>query len=140
MQQRHQQRQHKQRQQVLAAALSCACMRTFGMRTRLRATCVVVARIPAVTLSAVRLLLPPSAHPLTVFHSSCTSALPHQNYFTRVLEDDIKAVIKPQYVDHIPKAVRGNVDEVLSGKDQRGIKPYLLDKLDLTQVRRWCML
>ncbi|KAF6262578.1 P-loop containing nucleoside triphosphate hydrolase protein [Scenedesmus sp. NREL 46B-D3] len=57
-----------------------------------------------------------------------------QNYFTRVLEDDIKAVIKPQYVDHIPKAVRGNVDEVLSGKDQRGIKPYLLDKLDLTQV------
>jgi ATP-binding cassette subfamily E protein 1 len=59
-----------------------------------------------------------------------------QNYFTRVLEDDIKAVIKPQYVDHIPKAVRGNVDEVLSGKDQRGIKQYLLDKLDLTQVRR----
>jgi ATP-binding cassette subfamily E protein 1 len=53
-----------------------------------------------------------------------------------VLEDDIKAVIKPQYVDHIPKAVRGNVDEVLSGKDQRGIKQYLLDKLDLTQVRR----
>ena len=29
-----------------------------------------------------------------------------QNYFTRVLEDDLKAVIKPQYVDHIPKAVR----------------------------------
>ncbi len=29
-----------------------------------------------------------------------------QNYFTRVLEDDIKAIIKPQYVDHIPKAVR----------------------------------
>jgi translation initiation factor RLI1 len=57
-----------------------------------------------------------------------------QNYFTRVLEDDIKAVIKPQYVDHIPKAVRGNVEEVLDGKDQRGIKQYLLDHLDLTQV------
>lgn len=57
-----------------------------------------------------------------------------QNYFTRVLEDDLKAVIKPQYVDHIPKAVRGNVDEVLSGKDQRGIKPYLLEQLDLQQV------
>jgi ATP-binding cassette subfamily E protein 1 len=51
-----------------------------------------------------------------------------------VLEDDIKAVIKPQYVDHIPKAVRGNVEEVLDGKDQRGIKQYLLDHLDLTQV------
>ena len=29
-----------------------------------------------------------------------------QNYFTRILEDDLKAVIKPQYVDHIPRAVR----------------------------------
>ena len=29
-----------------------------------------------------------------------------QNYFQRVLEDDVKAIIKPQYVDHIPK-VRG---------------------------------
>jgi translation initiation factor RLI1 len=57
-----------------------------------------------------------------------------QNYFTRVLEDDLKAVIKPQYVDHIPKAVRGNVEEVLDGKDARGIKQYLLDHLDLTQV------
>jgi ATP-binding cassette subfamily E protein 1 len=29
-----------------------------------------------------------------------------QNYFTRILEDDLQATIKPQYVDHIPKAVR----------------------------------
>ena len=29
-----------------------------------------------------------------------------QNYFTRLLEDDLKAIIKPQYVDNIPKAVR----------------------------------
>ena len=29
-----------------------------------------------------------------------------QNYFTRILEDDIKAITKPQYVDNIPKAVR----------------------------------
>lgn len=43
-------------------------------------------------------------------------------------------MIKPQYVDHIPKAVRGNVEEVLDGKDQRGIKQYLLDHLDLNQV------
>jgi hypothetical protein len=26
-----------------------------------------------------------------------------QNYFQRVLEDNVKAIIKPQYVDHIPK-------------------------------------
>ena len=29
-----------------------------------------------------------------------------QNYFTRILEDDLNAIIKPQYVDNIPKAVR----------------------------------
>jgi len=57
-----------------------------------------------------------------------------QNYFTRVLEDDLKAVIKPQYVDHIPKAVRGNVGDVLRSKDQRGICDKLLAELDLEQV------
>ena len=29
-----------------------------------------------------------------------------QNYFTKILEDDLKAVIKPQYVDQIPKVSR----------------------------------
>ena len=57
-----------------------------------------------------------------------------QNYFTKVLEDDIKAVIKPQYVDHIPKAVRGNVGEVMDQKDERGAKAELLKDLDLEQV------
>ena len=29
-----------------------------------------------------------------------------QNYFTKILEDNLKAIIKPQYVDHIPKVPR----------------------------------
>ena len=29
-----------------------------------------------------------------------------QNYFTKLLEDDLKAIIKPQYVDQIPRAVK----------------------------------
>ena len=57
-----------------------------------------------------------------------------QNYFTKVLEDNLKAVIKPQYVDHIPKAVRGNVEEVIVSKDERGAKEQLLADLDLNQV------
>ncbi len=28
-----------------------------------------------------------------------------QNYFTKLLEDRTKCVIKPQYVDHIPKVI-----------------------------------
>ena len=42
-----------------------------------------------------------------------------QNYFTKVLEDNIKATIKPQYVDHIPKAVKGKVGDLLRQKDER---------------------
>lgn len=29
-----------------------------------------------------------------------------QNFFTKILEDNLKAIIKPQYVDQIPKAVK----------------------------------
>ena len=43
-----------------------------------------------------------------------------QNYFTKLLEDDIKAIIKPQYVDHIPKAVKGQVKQILLAKGERG--------------------
>jgi hypothetical protein len=46
----------------------------------------------------------------------------------------LQAIIKPQYVDHIPKAVRGNVATVLTEKDQRGVKANLLLELDLEQV------
>jgi ATP-binding cassette subfamily E protein 1 len=42
-----------------------------------------------------------------------------QNYFTRILEDTMKATIKPQYVDHIPRAIRGKVGDVLRLKDDR---------------------
>ena len=34
-----------------------------------------------------------------------------QNYFTRILEDDLTATVKPQYVDNIPKAVRYEVSD-----------------------------
>lgn len=57
-----------------------------------------------------------------------------QNYFTRILEDDLHAIIKPQYVDHIPKAVRGNVEEVLKQKDGRGQREHLQKVLELEQV------
>lgn len=42
-----------------------------------------------------------------------------QNYFTKILEDDLKALIKPQYVDQIPKAVKGSVEAMLERKDDR---------------------
>ncbi len=43
-----------------------------------------------------------------------------QNYFLRVLDDKLKAVIKPQYVDQLAKAVTGKVGDILKRKDERG--------------------
>tara|TARA_B100000401_G_scaffold204884_1_gene138250 strand:+ start:292 stop:2136 length:1845 start_codon:yes stop_codon:yes gene_type:complete len=57
-----------------------------------------------------------------------------QNYLTRILEDDIKALIKPQYVDHIPKAVKGQVLQTLQDRDDRGKVSELVDELDLENV------
>jgi ATP-binding cassette subfamily E protein 1 len=34
------------------------------------------------------------------------------DYFTKVLEDNLKAVVKPQYVDQIPRAVKGPIQQV----------------------------
>lgn len=45
-----------------------------------------------------------------------------------------QAIIKPQYVDHIPKAVKGNVGEVLAQKDEREMRFELAKELDLNQV------
>ncbi|KAH9815564.1 P-loop containing nucleoside triphosphate hydrolase protein [Melampsora americana] len=57
-----------------------------------------------------------------------------QNYFTKILEDNLKALIKPQYVDHIPKMVKGKVGELLDGKNDANKKQEMLDILDLNDV------
>ncbi|CAG0889204.1 unnamed protein product [Cyprideis torosa] len=58
-----------------------------------------------------------------------------QNYFTKLLEDDIKAIIKPQYVDQIPKAVKGSVEALLNKKDERDNKNEVIEFLDLGNVQ-----
>ncbi|KAI8925944.1 P-loop containing nucleoside triphosphate hydrolase protein [Entophlyctis helioformis] len=57
-----------------------------------------------------------------------------QNFFTKILEDNLKALIKPQYVDNIPKAVKGQVEALLDAKCDRDNKSYLIDQLDLKDV------
>lgn len=57
-----------------------------------------------------------------------------QNYFTKIVEDDLKAVIKPQYVDQIPKAVKGTVQTMLDKKDDTGSQSMFCDLLDLNLV------
>eukprot|EP00287_Rhodomonas_sp_CCMP768_P006368 CAMPEP_0196730164 /NCGR_PEP_ID=MMETSP1091-20130531/10289_1 /TAXON_ID=302021 /ORGANISM="Rhodomonas sp., Strain CCMP768" /LENGTH=622 /DNA_ID=CAMNT_0042073119 /DNA_START=32 /DNA_END=1901 /DNA_ORIENTATION=+ len=57
-----------------------------------------------------------------------------QNFFTRILEDTIKAIIKPQYVDHIPRAIKGIVGEILTEKNDIDMKDFLVRVLDLDNV------
>jgi len=58
-----------------------------------------------------------------------------QNYFTKILEDDLKAVIKPQYVDQIPKAVKGSVQFLLDKKDDLKKQDNVCEVLDLTHIK-----
>ncbi|KAK7987739.1 hypothetical protein PG989_008054 [Apiospora arundinis] len=60
-----------------------------------------------------------------------------QNYFTKILEDDLKAVVKPQYVDQIPKAIRGperSVKGLLEGRATLGNLEAVLDTLELKHL------
>jgi len=58
-----------------------------------------------------------------------------QNYFTKILEDDLKAIIKPQFVDQIPKAVKGSVQALLNKKDEMKNQEEVCNQLDLNQVK-----
>lgn len=58
-----------------------------------------------------------------------------QNYFTKILEDDLKALIKPQYVDQIPKAVKGTVGDLLTRKDDRNVSERYCEMLDLVHLK-----
>lgn len=62
-----------------------------------------------------------------------------QNYFTKILEDDIKAIIKPQYVDNIPRALAKSkvkaVGAILESKNERpDAFDYVLKVLELKHV------
>jgi len=58
-----------------------------------------------------------------------------QNYFTKILEDDLKALIKPQYVDQIPKAVKGTVGQLLMKKCELDNIDRICDQLDLSNIK-----
>lgn len=51
-----------------------------------------------------------------------------QNYFTKVLEDNLKPLIKPQYVDHIPRAIKG----------KQSVREMLTSKLELDNLESVC--
>lgn len=60
-----------------------------------------------------------------------------QNYFTKLLENNLKALIKVQYVDSIskdPKIGKVNVGKKLQALDKKGILSDVVEALDLQSV------
>ncbi|KAH9236078.1 hypothetical protein K456DRAFT_1543824 [Colletotrichum gloeosporioides 23] len=60
-----------------------------------------------------------------------------QNYFTKLLEDDLKAVVKPQYVDQIPRAVKGpqkSVKALIDAQSSLDNKKEVCDVLELNHI------
>lgn len=55
-----------------------------------------------------------------------------QGYFTRILEENMVAIIKPQYVDNLPRAAKGKVNDILTSKDERKVLQQLIDELDMS--------
>ncbi|CAD6198953.1 unnamed protein product [Caenorhabditis auriculariae] len=57
-----------------------------------------------------------------------------QNYFTKILEDNLKAVVKPQYVDQIPRAAKGTVQDLLKRKSDNEKLEHVVELMELTGV------
>jgi ATP-binding cassette subfamily E protein 1 len=58
-----------------------------------------------------------------------------QNYFTKILQDELKATFKPQYVDKIPKSVQGKVSDILRKRDERGVYDQVIHDMELVQLQ-----
>ncbi|CAL4941272.1 unnamed protein product [Urochloa decumbens] len=75
---------------------------------------------------------PPDWHEiLAYFHGSEL-----QNYFKRMIEDNLKPIMKPQ-VEIIHKnrnSFRGSVGQLLDRKDERGMKVHLCNNLQLSEI------
>ncbi|KAJ1662533.1 Fe-S cluster-binding ribosome biosynthesis protein [Coemansia sp. RSA 1813] len=57
-----------------------------------------------------------------------------QNYFARVLQDDLITLVKPQWVDLMPKRINGVVGELLKTMSAIDNLDYIIEELDLHNV------
>jgi len=54
-----------------------------------------------------------------------------QEHFRRLADGELRAVLKPQYVEALPKVVKGRVREVLEDVDELGVADELAQRLGL---------
>ena len=53
-----------------------------------------------------------------------------QNYIKRILEEDLVARMKIQYVDQIPRHLRGQVEKLLNARSERDVMKEVCDALE----------
>ena len=63
-----------------------------------------------------------------------------QSYFKKLSNGDLKVVHKPQMVDLLPKFVKGNVQNLMEGVDERGAMDEVMDALELKPILQKRML
>jgi len=56
------------------------------------------------------------------------------DWLAKVKEGKVKAVVKPQYVDKLGRAVKGTVRELLKKADERGVMDDLIQRFEMQQV------
>lgn len=57
-----------------------------------------------------------------------------QNYLKRILMDDLVARVKIQYVDTIPKRLKGQVEKIIDARNERDVKGPVCDALELNHL------
>ncbi|AMQ17663.1 ribosome biogenesis/translation initiation ATPase RLI [Thermococcus peptonophilus] len=57
-----------------------------------------------------------------------------QNYFEKLKKGEIRPIVKPQYVDLIPKAVKGKVRDLLKKADESGKFDEVVKELELENI------
>lgn len=57
-----------------------------------------------------------------------------QSFFTRLIEENLIPIIKPQYVDGIPNMVKGKVSEILKKANENGKIDEIMDALELRLI------
>jgi len=65
---------------------------------------------------------------------SYTAGTELNDHFKDVSHNDISCVVKPQYVDKLPKIMKGKIRDVLKKADDSGILDTIVEKLGLTGI------
>ncbi|AFL67216.1 ribosome biogenesis/translation initiation ATPase RLI [Desulfurococcus amylolyticus] len=57
-----------------------------------------------------------------------------QSYFTKLANNEIKAVVKPQYIEAARRVLKGSVRELIMKADEKGLWRDIIDELNLSHL------